>query len=82
VGLFQGDVTFHDPEFHKRELSLLASRNATRQDFDHVIESLEQGKINLTPWITHEATPTQMIDEFPKWLEPQNNVIKAMLAFN
>ena len=29
VGLFQGDVTFNDPEFHRRELTLLASRNAT-----------------------------------------------------
>jgi threonine dehydrogenase-like Zn-dependent dehydrogenase len=81
VGLFQGDVTFNDPEFHRRELSLLASRNATAQDFDHVITTLEQGKIDLTPWITHEAAPEQMVDEFSSWLEPQNNVIKAMLHF-
>lgn len=81
VGLFPGDVTFNDPEFHRRELTLLASRNATAQDFDHVINTLEQGHIDLAPWITHQATPEQMIDEFSTWLNPQNNVIKAMLHF-
>ena len=82
VGLFQGEVTFSDPEFHRRELSLLASRNATAQDFDQVIASLEQRKINVAPWITNRATPEQLVHEFPTWLRPENNVIKAMLEFN
>jgi 2-desacetyl-2-hydroxyethyl bacteriochlorophyllide A dehydrogenase len=82
VGLFQGEVTFSDPEFHQRELSLLASRNASAQDFDHVIASLEQRKISVAPWITTRATPEQLVDEFPTWLNPENNVIKAMLEFD
>ncbi len=41
VGLFQGDVTFHDPDFHRRELTLLATRNATGSDRD-LSELLEQ----------------------------------------
>ena len=81
VGLFQGDVTFHDPEFHRRELSLLASRNATAQDFNQVITALEAHKINVTPWITHSPSPEQMIRDFSAWLDPANGVVKAMFSF-
>ena len=81
VGLFQGDVTFHDPEFHRRELTVLASRNATAQDFKLVISALETHKINVKPWITHSPSPEQMIRDFPAWLDPANGVVKAMFSF-
>lgn len=81
VGLVQADITFHDPEFHRREMTLLSTRNATGDDFAWVIENLEAGKIDLDPWITHQATPEQIVDEFPHWLQPENQVVKAMLTF-
>jgi 2-desacetyl-2-hydroxyethyl bacteriochlorophyllide A dehydrogenase len=81
VGLFQGDVTFNDPEFHRRELTLLASRNATAQDFEQVIQSMEAGAVNLESWITHRASPEQLVADFSTWLEPTSGVIKAMLSF-
>jgi len=55
VGLFQGDVTFNDPNFHKRELTLLSSRNALPEDFTLIIGLIEAGRIDTTPWITHRA---------------------------
>jgi 2-desacetyl-2-hydroxyethyl bacteriochlorophyllide A dehydrogenase len=82
VGLFQGDVTFHDPDFHRRELSLLASRNATDDDFAQVIALLEAGKIDLAPWITHRVSPERIVAEFSHWLQPENGVVKAMLEFD
>ena len=81
VGLFQGDVTFHDPDFHRRELTLLSSRNATDEDFARVIAMLESGTINLDPWITHRAPPEEICATFPGWLEPERGVVKAMLEF-
>ncbi|MGC3988537.1 MAG: zinc-binding alcohol dehydrogenase family protein [Chthoniobacteraceae bacterium] len=39
VGLFQGDVTFNDPNFHRRELTLMGSRNARPDDFTRIIQS-------------------------------------------
>jgi 2-desacetyl-2-hydroxyethyl bacteriochlorophyllide A dehydrogenase len=82
VGLFQGEVTFHDPDFHRRELSVLASRNATDEDFAQVIAKLEAGRIDLAPWITHRVSPERIVGEFPHWLEPENGVVKAMLEFD
>jgi hypothetical protein len=81
VGHFPGDVTFHDPDFHQREMTLLASRNATRDDFAWSIQMLQQGKINLTPWITQQVSPEEIITAFPTWLDPAKGLIKTMLEF-
>ena len=81
VGHNPGEITFKDDEFHRRETTLLASRNATREDFAWALAMLEKGEIDLTPWITYRVSPDEIITEFPNWLNPDNNVIKAMLTF-
>lgn len=81
VGLFKGDITFNDPYFHSHELSIMSSRNATAQDFDHVIASIQNGSVSLDGWITHKATPEQLVTDFASWLKPETGVIKAMLTF-
>jgi 2-desacetyl-2-hydroxyethyl bacteriochlorophyllide A dehydrogenase len=80
VGLFQGDVTFHDPEFHRRELTLLASRNATGAELRRIIGLIEGGQIDTLPWITHRAPLTEALTQFPSWLQRETGVIKAMLT--
>jgi 2-desacetyl-2-hydroxyethyl bacteriochlorophyllide A dehydrogenase len=82
AGLFQGDVTFNDPDFHRRELTLMASRNATAQDFNTVIHALETEQIKIASWITHHAAPADLPDIFPSWLEPSSGVVKAMISFS
>ncbi len=81
VGLVQDSVTFHDPLFHSREMTLLATRNALPEDFDWVIENVAAGKIDTSAWLTHHATPEGLIEEFASWLRPETGVIKAMLSF-
>lgn len=80
IGLFQGDVTFNDPDFHSKELTLMASRNALHSDFEQVIKAIEEDKIDTTPWITHRAHFTDMISHFDSWTDPASNVIKAMVT--
>ena len=82
VGHITGDIAFSDPLFHSREMTLLASRNATPADFAWVIESLRADAIDLSPWITHHAAPESIVAEFPTWLDPATGVIKAMLSFD
>ena len=79
VGLVQADLTFNDPEFHRREMTLLSSRNATAQDFRHVIASLESGQVDIAPWITHHSVLAELPERFPTWLAPEQGVVKAML---
>lgn len=79
VGLFQGSVSFDDPNFHRREQTLLASRNALPADFKQVIALLENGTINTTPWITHRSPVQSLVQTLPSWLSPDAGVIKAMV---
>lgn len=83
VGITQSDLTFpHAPIMHRRELTLLASRNALPPDFTRIIKLIEDGKIDTRPWITHRANFDEMIDAFPTWLKPESKVIKAVVALS
>jgi len=79
VGLFQGDVTFRDSDAHRRELTLLRSRNATATDFRRVMSLLEDGRIDIQPWITHRVGFADVVEQFPRWLDPQSRFIKAVI---
>lgn len=81
VGLFPGEVTFNDPNFHRREITLLASRNALPGDFTRIISLIESGVVDTTPWITHRAAATQFAEALPDWLDPKAQLLKAMLEF-
>jgi len=79
VGLQKGEIRFSHPEFHKREATLMSSRNATREDFDTVMGSMKKGLIDPTTYITHRTPFEKVKEEFPGWLDPANGVIKAMV---
>ncbi|MCZ6632933.1 MAG: zinc-binding alcohol dehydrogenase family protein [bacterium] len=81
VGLVQDHVTLYDPEFHRRELTLLATRNSQSKDFGRIIALMESGVVDTQPWITHEAGFEDLIESFPTWLEPDRGVVKAMMVF-
>jgi len=79
VGITTQEVRFGHPLMHRREMTLLASRNALTGDFARIIALIEEGRINTGPWITHHAPLNRMIDEFPTWLNPASGVVKAMV---
>jgi 2-desacetyl-2-hydroxyethyl bacteriochlorophyllide A dehydrogenase len=79
IGLQKGDIGFSHPEFHKREATLMSSRNATREDFEHVIHCMTSGFIDPTTYITHRVKFEQVKDNFGNWLNPDFGVIKAMV---
>jgi 2-desacetyl-2-hydroxyethyl bacteriochlorophyllide A dehydrogenase len=79
VGLIQGDVTFNDPNFHRRELTLLASRNALPQTFRDIIALVEAGRVNTQPWITHRLSLAETPGVFPERISGNPAVLKAMI---
>ena len=80
VGLVIGDLAFDDPNFHRKELTLLASRNATGADFREIIRLIENGEIDVTPWITHTCTMQQLPEALDGWLQPGAGLIKGMVS--
>jgi alcohol dehydrogenase len=81
VGITQQEISFpHAPVMHRRELTLLASRNALPPDFTRIIKLIEEGKIDTRPWITHQATFDNLIENFPSFTKPETGVIKAVVT--
>jgi 2-desacetyl-2-hydroxyethyl bacteriochlorophyllide A dehydrogenase len=82
IGLQKGEISFSHPEFHKREATLMSSRNATRQDFEHVITMMKQGLVQPATFITHRVAFDQVKAQFASWLNPATGVIKAMVELD
>ena len=81
VGLSKGELTFSHPAIHAKETTLMCSRNATLEDFQHVISTLSKKVFPTGSFITHTVPFREMIDHFDEWLKPENAVIKAMVDF-
>src|SRR5207248_7580557 len=81
VGLFQGDVTFNDPNFHKREITLMATRDAVGDDFRRIIQMIETGVVDTTPWITHRTPARGICESVNQWIDPSSGVLKAIVEF-
>jgi alcohol dehydrogenase len=80
VGITQEAVSFpHAAVMHRRELSVMASRNALPDDFTRIIKLIEDGQLDTKPWITHRADFDEMIQVFPTWIQPETGVIKAIV---
>jgi alcohol dehydrogenase len=83
VGITQKDLSFpHAPIMHRRELTLLASRNALSADFPRIAALILAGKIDTNPWITHRESFDTLIPAFPAWLSPDSGVIKAVVQLD
>ncbi len=80
VGITQANIELpHAPIFHKRELDILASRNALSRDFTRIIDLISIGEIDTNPWITHRTSFEDMIGEFDSFTRPETGVIKAVV---
>ena len=79
IGLQKGEICFSHPEFHKREATLMSSRNATREDFNHVITAIKDKTISPENFITQTFLFENIGDEFNQLLHSQDSVIKAMI---
>ena len=79
VSVVRDDITFSDPEFHKRETTLFASRNAQPDDFAEVVRQMENGRVPAAALNTHRGAIEEGAVLFKEWLQPEAGVIKAIL---
>ncbi|NQE64795.1 zinc-binding alcohol dehydrogenase family protein [Caulobacter sp. RHG1] len=80
ISVVSADIAFSDPEFHRREMSLLASRNATLEDFDVVLAAIRAGQVPTAALNTHQASLHDLPAALPGWMEPSAGVIKAIVS--
>ena len=81
VGLQKEQISFSHPEFHKREATLMSSRNANVSDFEHVMESIKNGLVQPANYITHKVAFDDVATQFESLLDPNSKVVKAVVVF-
>ena len=79
VGLVKGQITFMDPDFHRKEMTLLASRNATNEDFERVIAAIRNGDVPIDRLITHRTSLANAVRDIPVWATQKTGLIKALV---
>jgi len=79
VSIVQGNISFSDPEFHRRETTLLSSRNATLADFATVMAAMRDGKVPARAIKTHSAPLWEVAERLPEWTRPDAGTVKAVL---
>ncbi len=79
VSVIKGDISFVDAEFHRKELTLLGSRNAIAADFEKVISAIKSGAARSDDWITHRTTLQGAIKDLPVWAANKAGLVKAVI---
>jgi threonine dehydrogenase-like Zn-dependent dehydrogenase len=79
VGLFQGSVSFDDPNFHRREMTLCSSRNALPENFRAVLALMEEGRLDASAWITHRLALADVPSAWPSSIAGNDAVLKGMI---
>jgi 2-desacetyl-2-hydroxyethyl bacteriochlorophyllide A dehydrogenase len=80
VGLTRDPVCIDDSLFHRKEVTLFASRNSHGQ-FPRIIQLIEAGKIDTSHWVTNRLKLSEVASEF-QFLPTRETLIKAIVDVN
>ncbi|MCB1444545.1 MAG: zinc-binding alcohol dehydrogenase family protein [Rhizobiaceae bacterium] len=80
VSVVKDEIAFPDPEFHKREMAIIGSRNALREDFVHVAASIVSGAVDTGRLVTHRTGLAAAAADLPRWTRHKQGLIKAVVA--
>jgi 2-desacetyl-2-hydroxyethyl bacteriochlorophyllide A dehydrogenase len=79
VSVVKETITFSDPDFHRRELTLIGSRNATSVDFERVMAAMRAGDVPLDRIVTHRTSLSGAVTDLPRWAHEKTGLIKALI---
>ncbi|MEQ1901441.1 MAG: zinc-binding alcohol dehydrogenase family protein [Devosia sp.] len=79
VSVVKGPISVEDADFHRREMTLLASRNATSTDFARVMSAIRMGKVPVDRLITHRTSLANAVQDIPVWANEKRGLIKALI---
>lgn len=81
VGLQKEEIHFSHPEFHKREGTLMSSRNALASDFEYVMDCLRDKSLDAQQFITRRVDFEQAAGLFSDNSRPLLSGIKTVIEF-
>lgn len=81
IGLYIGELVIDDPTFHKKETTLLSSRNATREDFALVIELMRSNKIHENLMKNQAFDFFSVGEDYQRNVVENKNMVKGVITF-
>ena len=82
VSVVKEQIVFSDPDFHRKEMTLLGSRNATAEDFHAVITAIRDGAIPVDRLVTHRTSLAGAARDIPRWATGKTRLIKAVVELD
>jgi 2-desacetyl-2-hydroxyethyl bacteriochlorophyllide A dehydrogenase len=82
VSVIRESITFMDPDFHRKEMTLLGSRNATSEDFERVIAAIRAHEVPVDRLITHRTSLAGAVRDIPVWAQQKSGLIKALIEIH
>jgi 2-desacetyl-2-hydroxyethyl bacteriochlorophyllide A dehydrogenase len=82
VSVVKDDITFNDPEFHKREMRLIGSRNALKADFDWVMSAFRDNLIDADALCSNVISLDDLTTAFGELAAGRAGLIKAIVQLN
>ncbi|MEI8633930.1 zinc-binding alcohol dehydrogenase family protein [Vibrio sp. PP-XX7] len=82
VGLFKGNLEISDPDFHKKETTMMGSRNATREDFAKVQQLMQDGKLSAEMMLTHSFAFEEIGHTYERDVINNKALLKGVIEFN
>ena len=79
VSVVNDKITFSDPELHKREMTVLGSRNAVRADFERVMAAIEDKRVPLQRLLTHRTSLARVAADIARWTTDKTGLVKALV---
>jgi 2-desacetyl-2-hydroxyethyl bacteriochlorophyllide A dehydrogenase len=79
VSVVKERIGFMAPDFHRKEMTLLGSRNATGEDFQSVIGAIRAGAVPIDRLVTHRTTLAGAVRDIPRWATEKAGLIKAVI---
>ena len=79
VSVVKEDITFSDPEFHKREMRLIGSRNALASDFDWVMSAIKNKQIDTDALCSAVISREELDARFTDLASDRGDLIKVIV---
>ncbi|MDZ4312715.1 MAG: zinc-binding alcohol dehydrogenase family protein [Cypionkella sp.] len=80
ISVVQDRISFSDPEFHKREMRLIGSRNATAEDFEVVMAALRSGAVKADALLSERIALADLPARLAELAADRGRLIKAIVT--
>ena len=79
VSVVNEAISYSDPEFHRREMMIIGSRNALGDDFERVMAAMSAGQVPLDLLITDRTNLAASVRDLPRWATEKTGLVKALI---